>query len=123
MEKRYFDSDPQLVTNEGNEVMICFDVEHTTEERTPMGGGEPEQVQVTKAHVVRVAHPLERGKIIDAIITAAYPSDKMQAVVNNYLMNQKDSERKADFQQMQEWRALAKQVATDVMAEVSTEGE
>lgn len=119
MEKSYFDSEPQLVTNEGNDILICFDVEHATEERTPTGGGEPEQIEVIKAYAVRVPHPIDRGRIIDAIITAMYPSDRMQAVVNNYLLNQKDSERKAEFQEMQAWRAHAKEVATQVIESVN----
>lgn len=121
MEKNYFDNDPQLVSNEGSDILICFDVEHTTEERIPMGGGKPELVEVIKAYAVRVPHPIDRGKIIDAIVTAMYPADKMQAVVNNYLLDPTDDEREDEMEAMQDWRAKAKQVATEVMETVSNE--
>lgn len=115
MEKQYFDNEPQLVEHEGSMVRINFDVEHATEERQKQGSDETEEVDVIKAYVVRVAHPITRGRIIDAIITAQYPEDKMQAVINNYLLNQKDAEHKAEFQAMQEWRAKAKLIANEVM--------
>ena len=115
MQKQYFDNEPQLVEYEGSVVRINFDVEHSTEERQKQGSEETEEVEVIKAYVVRVAHPISRGRIIDAIVTAQYPEDKMQAVVNNYLLNPKDAESKQEFDDMQAWRAHAKEVATEVM--------
>ena len=37
------------------------------------------------AHVVRISQPVSRDKVIDAIVTAVYPTDKMQAIINNHL--------------------------------------
>ena len=115
MEKQQFNTEQSLVTDEGKNIRICFDVEHSTEERIPMGGGEPEEVEVIRAYSVRVDKPYDRGNVINAIVTAMYPEDRMDAVINNYLMNMKDSERKAEFQEMQAWRAHAKEIATEVM--------
>ena len=115
MEKSYFDYEPSLVTDEGKNVLICFDVEHITEERTPMGGGKPEEVEVIRAYSVRVDKPVDRSRVINSIVTAEYPEDRMDAVINNYLLNPEDVERNAEFQEMQAWRAHAKEIATEVM--------
>lgn len=118
MEKSYFDYEPSLVTDEGKNVLICFDVEHITEERIHIGGGEPEEVEVIRAYAVRVDKPVDRSRVINAIVTAEYPEDRMDAVINNYLLNPEDVERKAEFQEMQLWRVHAKEVATQVMESV-----
>lgn len=56
------------------------------------------------------------GPIVSAIINLEYPADKMQAVVNNYLADQDDPEAAGEMLDMQQWRALAKKVAKDVLA-------
>ena len=78
------------------------------------------------AHVVRIEQPVERGKVIDAIVTAVYPTDKMQAIINNHFANlakiadgkkldADDEEHEAEYDAMQEWRTKAKAVAKDVI--------
>ena len=119
MEKGNFDYEPSLVTDEGKNIRICFDVEHATEERIPMGGGEPEEVEVIRAYSVRVDKPVDRSRVINTIVTAEYPEDRMDAVINNYLLDPEDVERKAEFQEMQAWRAHAKEIATEVMEELN----
>lgn len=121
MNKSTFDNEPQLLEHEGKIERINFDVEEVTETIPSMDGGEDIERKVFKAYVVRVEQPLERSRIIDAIISAEYPNDVMQAVVNNYLANQKDAERKEEFNTMQEWRAKAKQVADEVLAFMASE--
>ncbi len=119
MNKSEFDYQPDLVVNEGSQVRINFDVEQVEKEIQPMGGeGDPVVRTVWMANVVRVEEPLTRGRIVDAIVTAGYPSDVMQAVQNNYLANQKDAEAKAEMDAMQAWRTHAKQVADEVLAVV-----
>ena len=118
MKKSEFDNRPQLVTDEGKDVLISFDIEAVEKEFPSMDGGEPVVREVFEAYTVRVDKPVERSKVIDAIITAEYPNDRMQAVVNNYLATPKDAERKAEFEAMQEWRAHSKDVADEVMAAV-----
>jgi len=56
------------------------------------------------------------GPIVNAIVTLEYPTDKMQAVVNNYLGAPEDPEAVGEMQDMQNWRAFAKQVAKDALA-------
>lgn len=53
--------------------------------------------------------------IVNAIVSAEYPSDKMQAVVNNYLLDSENEANKADFDMMQECRAKAKAIAKQLL--------
>lgn len=60
--------------------------------------------------------------IVDAIITAKYPNDKMQAVINNYLLDMGNPTSMAEFSEMQQWRSKAKQVAVEVLAYAEENG-
>lgn len=51
------------------------------------------------------------GPLVSAIVSERYPEDAMQAVINNYLMEQRTDEAVAEFNAMQSWRAFAKEVA------------
>jgi hypothetical protein len=119
MKKYQFDQRPELVEMEGATVRINFDVEEVEQTLPPMGDEEPVVKTVFEAYVVRVQQPVDRSKVIDAIVTAEYPNDRMQAVVNNYLANQKDAERKQEFNDMQNWRAHAKEIATEAIEALS----
>lgn len=55
--------------------------------------------------------------IVSAIIKQRYPSDRMQAVINNYLLDPEDEEIKREFQEMQAWRAFAKETAKAALVE------
>ena len=123
MKKNEFDNSPQLVNDEGGNVLISFDIEEVEKEFPAVDGGEPVKRKVYEANTVRVQKPVERSKVIDAIVSAEYPIDRMQAVQNNYLATPKDAERKAEMDTMQAWRTHAKEVATQVMAIVQPTGE
>ena len=80
------------------------------------------------AHVVRIEQPVERDKVIDAIVTSVYPTDKMQAIINNHFANlakiadgkkldTDDEEHEEEYNSMQDWRTKAKAVAKDVLEE------
>lgn len=134
--KSIFDNAPKTVEYEGKYVRINFDIDVTevslgnTENDSEGDSKDKKKTVATRsafsAYVVRVAHPLERGKVIDAIVSAAYPSDKMQAIINNHFANlakiadgekldADDEEHEAEYDAMQEWRTKAKSVASDVM--------
>ena len=121
MKKSEFDIRPDLVVNEGSQVRINFDAEQVEKEFQPAGEGEPVVRQIWEAYVVRLEEPLTRSRIIDAIVTAGYPNDVMQAVQNNYLADPEDKDAKAEMDAMQAWRVKSKQVADEVMATVSAE--
>lgn len=134
--KSIFDNAPKTVEYEGKYVRINFDIDVT---EVSLGNTENDNVGDSKdkkktvatrsafsAYVVRVSHPLERDKVIDAIVSAGYPSDKMQAIINNHLINlatladggKLDNDELAheeEYNAMQEWRKKAKTVASEVM--------
>lgn len=132
--KSIFDNAPKTVEYEGKYVRINFDIDVTE-----VSLGNTENVGDSKgksktaatrsafsAYVVRVAHPLERDKVIDAIVSAGYPSDKMQAIINNHFLNlakiadgkkldEDELAHETEYNAMQEWRTKAKSVASEVM--------
>lgn len=123
--KSIFDNAPKTVEREGKNIRINFDVDVA---ELPIGGTDNEELKRTafSAYVVRVEQPLERDKVIDAIVSAAYPSDKMQAIINNHLVNlatladggkldEDELAHEEEYKAMQEWRKKAKCVAGDVM--------
>ena len=123
--KSIFDNAPKTVEYEGKNIRINFDVDVA---ELPSGGTDNEDAKRTafSAYVVRVEQPLERDKVIDAIVSAAYPSDKMQAIINNHLVNlatladggkldEDELTHEEEYKAMQEWRKKAKSVADDVM--------
>lgn len=55
--------------------------------------------------------------IVDALVTAEYPSAKMQAIVNNYLATPDDPDIRAEFDTMQQWRKTSKLLAKQLLAE------
>lgn len=125
--KSTFDYSPNLIEYEGNTIRINFDVEQIELENS-MDSSEGEKTTriAYAAHVVRIEHPVERGKVVDAIVSSAYPTDKMQAIINNHFANlakiadgkkldADDEEHEAEYNAMQDWRTKAKAVATDVI--------
>lgn len=127
--KSTFDYSPSLIEYEGNTVRINFDVEQVELEN---GMDSNEDKKTTRmayaAHVVRIEQPVERDKVVDAIISSAYPTDKMQAIINNHFANlakiadgkkldADEEEHEAEYNAMQEWRTRAKSVAKDVLEE------
>ena len=130
IKKSTFDYLPGLIEYEGNVVRINFDVEQI-ELANSMDGKEGKKAsrKAYAAHVVRIDQPVERDKVIDAIVSEAYPTDKMQAIINNHFANlgvlvdggMLDADELAheeEYVAMQEWRKKAKSVASDVMAEL-----
>ena len=128
--KSTFDYLPDLIEYEGNVVRINFDVEQI-ELANNMDSNEGKKAsrKAYAAHVVRIEQPVERDKVIDAIVSEAYPTDKMQAIINNHfanlgvlvdggMLNADELAHEEEYVAMQEWRKKAKSVASDVMAEL-----
>lgn len=125
--KSTFDYSPNLIEYEGNTIRINFDVEQIELENSMDSiEGKKNTRMAYAAHVVRIEQPLERGKVVDAIVSSAYPTDKMQAIINNHFANlakiadgekldADDEEHEAEYEAMQKWRTKAKAVATDVI--------
>lgn len=54
-----------------------------------------------------------RATVISSIIRSRYSDDEMQAVINNYLLDEHDEGLVAEFNAMQDCRKFAKSVATE----------
>ena len=53
--------------------------------------------------------------IVDSLIQYKYPIDKMQAVINNYLLDPEDAYAIDEFNKMQAWRKEAKEIAKQAL--------
>lgn len=128
--KSTFDYTPSLIEYEGNFVRINFDVEKielaSGTDINSNGSKNTTTRMAYSAYVVRIEQPIERGKVVDAIVSSAYPTDKMQAIINNHFANlakiadgkkldADDEEHEVEYEAMQKWRTKAKAVATDVI--------
>lgn len=61
----------------------------------------------------------DRGQIINAVIRQDYPEDRMEAVINNYLLDPTDEDAKVAFDEMQEFRKSAKEFADSIINEIN----
>lgn len=62
--------------------------------------------------------PIEKWNysgVVDVLIQHKYPIDKMQAVINNYLLDPNDAYAIDEFNKMQAWRKEAKEIAKEVL--------
>lgn len=53
--------------------------------------------------------------VVDALVQYKYPIDKMQAVINNYLLDPNDEYAISEFNTMQAWRKEAKEIAKEAL--------
>lgn len=53
--------------------------------------------------------------VVDALVSHKYPIDKMQAVINNYLLDPEDAYSIDEFNKMQAWRKEAKEIAKEAL--------
>lgn len=53
--------------------------------------------------------------VVDSLIVYKYPNDKMQAIINNYLLDQNDQHAVNEFNEMQEWRRRSKELAKEIL--------
>lgn len=56
--------------------------------------------------------------LVSNLIKVKYTNDRMQAIINNYLLEQ-DEQTIAEFNEMQDWRKLSKTVAKDILSNVN----
>ena len=55
--------------------------------------------------------------VVDAIVSHKFPNDRMQAVINNYLLDTTDDQAVREFREMQFWRTEAKAIAREIFPE------
>lgn len=123
MKKNIFDFEPALVMNEGDGVLINFDVEPVKIGASQMGGeNETEERDAYACYSIRVKHPLDYGKVVNAIIGMKYAADIELSVVNNHITNPTDA-HEAAFAEYQQWRGMAKKVAKEALGIEMTQAE
>ena len=115
MKKSTFDTKPELTVEEGKVLRINYGVEEKETTIPAMGEEESVARTVYEAYVTRASLPVTYDSVVQAIVEDAYPSDRMQAVVNNYLHDSSDEENLAEYNAMQEWRQYAKDIARAVV--------
>lgn len=71
-------------------------------------------------YVCFVKHLMTYDYIVSNLIKLKYSDDKMQAIINNYLLDSTTDENVVkEFQTMQEWRKLSKVIAKDILSRIS----
>lgn len=61
---------------------------------------------------------LDYDSIVNAIISKEYPNDKMQAIINNYLLDSSNDDITKEFNDMQAFRKKAKDWAKNLLSYV-----
>lgn len=115
-----------IVREEGDIIRIFFDIEKMAAETSKSGEVIVPDGMYTMENV-DVCGTRTYGGITDAIVCDHYPSDKMQAIINNHFLNlakiadgkklnEDDIAHEAEYDAMQEWRVKAKSVAKEVVS-------
>lgn len=65
---------------------------------------------------------VSRNRLIAAVIRSKYSVDDMEAVVNNFISEPESEKTTKDFKDMNDWRKLAKRVATAAMEVMKESG-
>lgn len=95
-----------LKTREEDGYLFCFD----ERERETEDG---QKIYIYEA--IRTPLFYTYGLLVSLIIRERYPEDEMQAVINNYLLENDNPEYKEEFNQMQNWRQHAKDIAKEIL--------
>lgn len=104
-----------IVREEGDIVRVFFDIQEQKAETSKDGEVIVPDGMCTMENVDVFGTRTYDG-IVNAIVCDHYPADKMQAIINNYLLESESKEHQAEFAEMQAWRAKAKSVAKEVVS-------
>ena len=104
-----------IVREEGDIIRVFFDIEKMAAETSKDGEVIVPDGMCTMENV-DVFGTRTYGGITDAIVCDHYPADKMQAIINNHLLESESKEHQAEFAEMQAWRVKAKRVAKEVVS-------
>lgn len=104
-----------IVREEGDIVRVFFDIEKQKAEISKNGEVIVPDGMCTMENVDVFGTRTYDG-IVNAIICDHYPADKMQAIINNHLLESESKEHQEEFAEMQSWRAKAKSVAKVVVS-------
>lgn len=104
-----------IVREEGDIVRVFFDIQKQKAEMSKDGEVIVPDGMCTMENVDVFGTRTYDG-IVNAIVCDHYPADKMQAIINNHLLESESQEHEAEFAEMQAWRAKAKSVAKEVVS-------
>lgn len=104
-----------IVREEGDIVRVFFDIQKQKAETSKDGEVIVPDGMCTMENVDVFGTRTYDG-IVNAIVCDHYPADKMQAIINNHLLESESKEHQAEFAEMQAWRAKAKSVAKEVIS-------
>lgn len=104
-----------IVREEGDIVRVFFDIQKQKAETSKDGEVIVPDGMCTMENVDVFGTRTYDG-IVNAIVCDHYPADKMQAIINNYLLESESKEHQAEFAEMQAWRVKAKRVAKEVVS-------
>lgn len=104
-----------IVREEGDIVRVFFDIQKQKAETSKDGEVIVPDGMCTMENVDVFGTRTYDG-IVNAIVCDHYPADKMQAIINNHLLEGESKEHEAEFAEMQAWRAKAKSVAKEVVS-------
>ena len=104
-----------IVREEGDIVRVFFDIQKQKAETSRDGEVIVPDGMCTMENV-DVFGTRSYDGIVNAIVCDHYPADKMQAIINNHLLESESKEHEAEFAEMQAWRVKAKSVAREVVS-------
>lgn len=104
-----------IVREEGTIVRVFFDIQKQKAETSKDGEVIVPDGMCTMENVDVFGTRAYDG-IVNAIVCDHYPADKMQAIINNHLLESESKEHEAEFAEMQAWRVKAKSVAKEVVS-------
>lgn len=104
-----------IVREEGDIVRVFFDIQKQKAETSKDGEVIVPDGMCTMENVDIFGTRTYDG-IVNAIVCDHYPADKMQAIINNHLLESESKEHQAEFAEMQAWRVKAKRVAKEVVS-------
>lgn len=104
-----------IVREEGDIVRVFFDIQKQKAETSKDGEVIVPDGMCTMENV-DVCGTRTYDGIVNAIVCDHYPADKMQAIINNHLLESESKEHEAEFAEMQAWRVKAKRVAKEVVS-------
>lgn len=118
MNKQYYAERPQsveLIRSLGiSTTVIRFNIEerHPDPDDPQQSPWQADEVEYNHKEALQES---DYGPMVSAIIRSEYSEDAVEAIVNNYLADSENSDHTAEFQQLQEWRAKAKQAARTII--------
>lgn len=104
-----------IVREEGDIVRVFFDIQKQKAETSKDGEVIVPDGMCTMENVDVFGTRTYDG-IVNAIVCDHYPADKMQAIINNHLLESESKEHQEEFAEMQAWRVKAKRVAKEVVS-------